>query len=270
MTEGRLGIFRIVGRDRDDHGRAMVDCAAMLTVISLVFLFAGAIKGVVGMGLPTIAMGLLSLITPPADAATILILPSFVTNVWQSAAGPSLAALVRRLWPMLAASALGTAAGAWLFGAVNNAAAVAALGGALACYALLGLTPLRLRVAPQAESWLGPLAGGATGILAALTGVFVVPAVAYLQALELERDDLVQAVGLSALVSTLALAAVLARNGQFHLQNAGTSVLALLIAFAGMMLGQRMRSRIPAKTFRLCFLLGLLALGAHLLVRSTI
>jgi uncharacterized membrane protein YfcA len=243
---------------------------AVLVAIALVFLLAGAVKGVVGMGLPTAAMGLLSLIMPPAEAATILLLPSFVTNVWQSATGPNLAALLRRLWPMLLASALGTCAGAWVFGAVSNSGAVAALGGALALYALLGLTPLRLRVAPHAESWLGPLAGGATGILAALTGVFVVPAAPYLQAMELERDDLVQAMGLSALVSTLALAVALVGGGQFHPHNAGASTLALLAALIGMMFGQWLRDRISARAFRLCFLLGLLALGAHLMLRSIV
>jgi uncharacterized membrane protein YfcA len=243
---------------------------AVLAAIALVFLLAGAVKGVVGMGLPTAAMGLLSLIMPPAEAATILLLPSFVTNVWQSAAGPNLAALLRRLWPMLLASAFGTCAGAWVFGAVSNPGAVAALGGALALYALLGLTPLRLRIGPHLEAWLGPLAGGATGILAALTGVFVVPVVPYLEAMAIERDDLVQAIGLSALVSTLALAAALAGGGQFHPQNASASALALLAALIGMMFGQWIRGRISARVFRLCFLSGLLALGAHLMLRSIV
>jgi uncharacterized membrane protein YfcA len=240
---------------------------SILAAVLVVFLFAGAIKGVVGMGLPTAAMALLSLIMAPAEAAAILILPSVVTNIWQSAAGPNLAALLRRLWPTLLASAFGTLAGAWLFGAVNSAAAATALGGVLVVYALLGFTPLRPHVVARAERWVGPLVGGTTGVLAALTGVFMIPAVPYLQALDLERDDLVQAVGLSALISSFALAAVLMPGGQFHLRSALASLLALASAFAGMMLGQWRRGRIPAATFRLCFLLALLAIGMHLLFR---
>ncbi|RUZ51274.1 sulfite exporter TauE/SafE family protein, partial [Mesorhizobium sp. M7A.F.Ca.CA.004.05.2.1] len=51
--------------------------------IGAVFLAAGFVKGVVGMGLPTVAMGLLAVTMPPAQAAALLLSPSLVTNLWQ-------------------------------------------------------------------------------------------------------------------------------------------------------------------------------------------
>ena len=100
------------------------------------------------------------------------------------------------------------------------------------------------------------------------TGVFVIPAVPYLQALSLEKDDLVQALGLSFTVSTVALAAILAHDGALQLAIAGASALALLPALAGMALGQWLRARARPDVFRLCFFAGLLLLGAHLAVRG--
>ena len=82
-----------------------------LIVATLTFLIAGVVKGVIGLGLPTVSMGLLSLVMAPAKAASLLIVPSFVTNVWQLAAGPSFGRLARRLWPMLAGVVVGTLAG---------------------------------------------------------------------------------------------------------------------------------------------------------------
>src|SRR5580704_11395627 len=61
-----------------------------LLFIGAVFLLAGLIKGVIGLGLPTVSMGLLAIVMPPLQAAAILVLPSFLTNVWQMLAGPSL------------------------------------------------------------------------------------------------------------------------------------------------------------------------------------
>ena len=58
-----------------------------------------------------------------------------------------------------------------------------------------------------------------TGIITAATGVFVIPAVPYLQAIGLEKDQLVQALGLSFTVSTLALAANIARAGALNVSN---------------------------------------------------
>src|SRR5688500_12206198 len=72
-----------------------------LVLVTATFLLAGFVKGVVGLGLPTIAMGLLSLAVAPAEAAVLLIVPSLVTNVWQLVAGPRVGALLRRLWPMM-------------------------------------------------------------------------------------------------------------------------------------------------------------------------
>ena len=66
------------------------------------------------MGLPTVAMGLMSVVMPPAQAAALLVVPSLVTNVWQIA-GPGWWALLWRLATMLAGVCLGIAAGAgWL------------------------------------------------------------------------------------------------------------------------------------------------------------
>jgi uncharacterized membrane protein YfcA len=58
--------------------------------VGVVFLLAGFVKGVVGLGLPTISTGLLAIAMPPVDAAEILLLPSFVTNLWQMLAGRTL------------------------------------------------------------------------------------------------------------------------------------------------------------------------------------
>jgi uncharacterized protein len=248
----------------------MVDNFTSLAGLTLVFCFAGFVKGVIGMGLPTVAMGFLTLLMAPAEAATVLVLPSFVTNVWQLAAGPRLVALLRRLWPMQVAATVATLLAARWLGAVSSAGTLAALGAALALYAVSSLAPLRLDIPARTEWWLGPIVGGATGIVTAATGVFVMPAVPYLQGLRLAPDDLVQALGLSFTVSTVALAIALADDGKFQWPHAGASVLALVAAIAGMLLGQAVRTRMQPKTFRLWFLVGLLLLGLHLMLRGLI
>ncbi|MRX11291.1 TSUP family transporter, partial [Pseudoduganella sp. FT25W] len=130
-----------------------------------------------------------------------------------------------------------------------------------------GLTGWRMRVAPRAERWAGPLAGAATGVMAGVTGVFVMPVAPYLQALNLDKDDLIQALGMAFTVSTLALAVMLTVRGEWHAAAAGGSLLALIPAMAGMQLGQWLRGRMQPALFRRCFFIALLALGAHQLIR---
>jgi uncharacterized membrane protein YfcA len=266
--EGTLGTFRIAPSGRQGHLAGMIGSFGSLAGLTLVFCFAGFVKGVIGMGLPTVAMGFLTLLMPPAEAATILVLPSFVTNVWQLAAGPRLVALLRRLWPTLLAVTVGTVVAARWLGAVSSAGTLAALGAALVLYAVTSLMPLRLEVPARTEWWLGPALGAATGVVTAATGVFVIPIVPYLQALRLAPEDLVQALGLSFTVSTIALAIALAGDGQFQWPHAGASILALAAAIGGMLLGQAVRTRMQPKTFRLWFLIGLALLGLHLMLRG--
>jgi uncharacterized membrane protein YfcA len=114
------------------------------------------------------------------------------------------------------------------------------------------------------ERWLSPVIGALTGAAAAATGVFAVPAVPYFQALQLDKEELVQALGLSFTVSTAALAVVLATSGILRLGNAGASVLVLAPTALGMIAGQWLRLRVSEQAFRKVFLIGLLVLGCYL------
>ncbi len=239
-----------------------------LAFVLAVFLVAGFAKGIIGLGLPTISMGLLAIVLSPVEAAALLILPSLVTNVWQMVDGPHLRKLLRRLWPLNLGVCLGTWAGAAFISGLGGPYGALALGIALMAYAVSGLAALKLAVPASAERWLGPLAGAVTGAITAATGVFVIPAVPYLQAIGLTKDELVQALGLSFTVSTLALAATLAGSSSLGLGLAWPSVAGVAVALAGMRLGQAVRSRLSPQAFRLWFFAGLLALGAYLAARG--
>ena len=243
---------------------------ASLAFIFAVFVLAGLIKGVLGLGLPTIAIALLSLAMVPAEAAAILVVPSLVTNVWQLATGANLMPLMKRMATMMLGVCVGVALGAGLLTGGDSQRASMFLGAALVVYAISGLMAVRMSVPRRGEPLLSPVAGVATGVVTAATGVFVIPAVPYLQALGLDKDDLVQALGISFTVSTLALALVLANEGTLSLAVAGISLFALAPALIGMWLGQHVRSRIRPETFRRWFFAALLLLGLHLAVKPLI
>lgn len=241
-----------------------------LAFVFAVFLLAGFTKGIIGLGLPTISMGLLAVALSPVEAAALLILPSLVTNVWQMLDGPHLRSLLRRLWPLNVGVCLGTWTGAAFLSGLGGPYGALALGIALMAYAASGLAALKLAVPASAERWVGPVAGVTTGAITAATGVFVIPAVPYLQAIGLTKDELVQALGLSFTVSTLALAATLAGSTGLDLSLAWPSVAGVAVALAGMRLGQAVRVRLSPRGFRLWFFTGLLALGAYLAARGLV
>src|SRR6478672_12863259 len=118
-----------------------------LTIIAAALLVAGFVKGALGLGLPTVAMGLLAVSMPPSQAIAIVIVPAIVTNIWQTFGGPHLRDIFRRLWPLL----IGTAAGIWLnAGSLTGPYArytTIVLGLLLAINAIIGLSKFNFTIA---------------------------------------------------------------------------------------------------------------------------
>jgi hypothetical protein len=246
-----------------------MDLAQLLTVAAA-FALGGAVKGVVGLGLPTVALAVLGTALGPDEALPLLVAPAFLTNLWQAAAGGHLAPLLRRLWPMLLASVPGAVLGTAVLVRADPAVLDALLGAVLCSYAALGLSGARFSVPGRRERALGPVVGFGTGVVAGTTGTLVLPVVPYLGGLGLGRDELVQAMGMSFASSSFALAVALAAQGAVATDQLAASTLAVLPAVAGMLAGQAIRRRIAPPRFRRWLFLCLFVLGANLVWRGLV
>ncbi|MGC3980204.1 MAG: sulfite exporter TauE/SafE family protein [Steroidobacteraceae bacterium] len=236
--------------------------------VALVFFVAGWVKGVVGMGLPTVAMGALGVVMAPVQAAALLVVPSLVTNIWQFAVGAATVSVTKRFASMVVLVCVGTAFGIQFLTSGSSRWPSVALGAVLALYALLALFLPKFTVPPQSESVLSPVVGAVTGVISGATGVFLVPAVPYLSALDLGKDELVQAFGLFATVATIALAIGLSVRSSYSSTSLLASLLAVIPALIGMFAGQRARGRIDPVAFKRWFLFAMLLLGCYMVLRG--
>lgn len=237
--------------------------AMQMSMVFAVFALAGGVKGVTGMGLPTVAMSLLGLWMPPAQAAALLVVPSLATNVAQCR-GPHLRQLTRRLWPGWVATVAVTVSAPGLGEAASATSASQWLGAVLVGYGVWGLWRPALPDLSGTGWWVGVLAGLATGLVTSLTAVFVLPWVPYLQSLRLDKGAMVQALGLSFTVATLALGWRL--DGAVSL--GCLSVGALAGAFAGLKVGEMLRERLTGQAFQRALFLVFVVLGAINLLRA--
>jgi uncharacterized membrane protein YfcA len=247
---------------------ALGQCARMsesiLPIIAAVFLLAGFVKGTIGMGLPTVAMGLLATRMAPAHAFAIVILPAIVTNLWQTFVGPYLLDIARRLWPLMVATCFGIwSAGSLMTGPYARYGTIV-LGVLLVIYAIVGLSKVRFSVPRRNEKWVGGIVGLITGVVSAATGVQVIPSMPFMQAIGLEKDELIQALGVFFTTATLAQAYNLTSAGLINASIALPTTVAMIAGFAGMYLGQVVRSRMDADTFRRWFLIAMMLLGFYL------
>ncbi|MTV16614.1 MULTISPECIES: sulfite exporter TauE/SafE family protein [Bradyrhizobium] len=236
----------------------------LLIFIAFAFLLAGFVKGTLGLGLPTVAMGLLATTMAPGQAIAIVIVPAIVTNVWQTFVGPYLRDIIKRLWPLM----LGTVAGIWINAGLLTgpyaAYGTVVLGVLLVIYAIVGLSRFSFKVARRDEKWIGGIVGVITGLISAATGVQVIPSMPFMQAIGMEKDELVQALGVFFTTATVALAFNLTASGLLTATTALPGAVAMAASFTGMFIGQAVRTRMQPEAFRRWFLISMILLGIYL------
>jgi hypothetical protein len=236
----------------------------LLLLVAVAFLLAGFVKGVIGLGLPTVSMGLLAVTMPPSHALAIVIIPAIVTNIWQTFVGPYLRDIIRRLWPLMAGTVLGIWLNAGMLTGPYARYGTIVLGLLLVIYAIIGLKKFSFKVARRNEKWIGGIIGVMTGAVSAATGVQVIPSMPFMQAIGMEKDELVQALGVFFTVATVALAFNLTSAGLLSAATALPGAVAMAASFAGMFIGQAVRSRMQPEAFRRWFLIAMIFLGLYL------
>jgi uncharacterized protein len=236
----------------------------LLLFVAVAFLLAGFVKGVIGLGLPTVSMGLLAVTMPPSHALAIVIVPAIVTNIWQTFVGPYLRDIIRRLWPLMAGTVLGIWLNAGMLTGPYARYGTIVLGLLLVIYAIIGLKKISFKVGRKNEKWIGGIVGVITGAVSAATGVQVIPSMPFMQAIGMEKDELVQALGVFFTVATMALAFNLTSAGLLSAATALPGAVAMVASFAGMFIGQAVRSRLQPEAFRRWFLIAMIFLGIYL------
>jgi uncharacterized membrane protein YfcA len=261
-----------------------------LAVIAGIYLVAGVVKGGIGLGLPTVSIGLMAAWMPVEQAAGILILPVILTNIWQAFFGTALKLVIYRIWKLQVALVIGSVISALLIAGVDTDVAAGLLGAMLVIFAALGLSGAQFRVPVRSEATLGPVMGLATGLISGATAIFVIPVVPYLQSLDFSKgrpgreddptdptratdetmmkDALIQSLGVTVLVASIGLGLGLGARGELPPSVIAPGLIGTATALVGMVSGRAIRNRMSLEIFRRWVLVGLVGLGIVMVARA--
>ncbi|MGF1446360.1 MAG: sulfite exporter TauE/SafE family protein [Pikeienuella sp.] len=239
-----------------------------IALIGTTFLTGGLVKGTIGLGLPVVVLALLAPVFGLKDALALFLVPALVTNVMQALQGPALAALIARLWPFLLASVVGIGLGVRVLASAETGLLEAMLGALLIAYSALSLSVVRLPPPGARERWMAPVAGGSGGVLFGMVGIFIIPGILYLETLRLPRDVFVQALGLTFITISGALAVAMGSHGLVSETQALASAGAVIPTVAGLLLGRRLRRHVSETGFRKLFFVGLIGAGGFMIWRG--
>ena len=77
----------------------MFEPSSVILILGI-FLIAGLAKGIIGLGLPTISLALLTIVINLSTSLALLLVTSLVTKFWQATVGGKFWKILIRLWPL--------------------------------------------------------------------------------------------------------------------------------------------------------------------------
>lgn len=237
-----------------------------ILLIAGIFLLAGLVKGVVGFGLPTVSLALLVMTVELPTAMALMLVPTFITNVWQSLVGGHGLFIIRKIGVFLLAATLSVWFGTKLLASIDLMWSTVFLGVLLISYATIQLAGLVLIKRGQHFPGLPVVAGFINGILGGLTGAFIFPSMMYLQAAGLKKNQMIQAMGILFILTTIALALSLKGNNLLNIEIGWASVWAVFPAISGMILGSKIRQYLSEAQFRRVLFIAMLLLGLMIII----
>ncbi|MFY0614712.1 MAG: sulfite exporter TauE/SafE family protein [Hyphomicrobiaceae bacterium] len=239
-----------------------------LALVIAGFFAAGIVKGTLGVGLPVVAIAILAPTIGLQAAVGLVLLPSIAMNVWQALVGGNFLELLRRLWSLMIMTVAGVWVGVQVLAAADAALLITVLAVVLIAYSLWSLSRAQVRPPGRWEAVLSPIVGFLAGLMFGMVGNFMVPGVIYHQALDLGRDRLVQALGMSFVVISVAMLVFMSRLALIDGATVAISAGAMVPGLLGMAIGQKLRRFLNERQFRLLFFLGLSLAGGNMLIRA--
>ncbi len=242
-----------------------------LVVIALfAFLFAGIIKGTIGVGLPTITISILAQFVDPRVAIALLLFPALITNTWQIYRGGRVAESLRNLWPFGLMLIISIYISSFFAPLVPVNMLVAGIGVMVVLWTASSLVKAPPAIPERLDKPIQFGAGLIAGIIGGLTAIWSPPMVMYLHSRRLDKDDFVAYTGFLILCGTVPLALGYLTNGLLTRELAIGSALMIIPTLAGFSLGEKMRSRMNAKQFQKMVLVVFCIMGLNLIRRAIV
>jgi uncharacterized protein len=237
-----------------------------LSYIAAVFLLAGVVKGVLGIGMPLVSVPMLATMLGPITSMALLAVPTFAVNIAQAAQSGYMRGALRRFWPAFPLAFIGVlVAVSLLLTRLDRNVLMVVVGAVVILIAVSQLMSFALAIPARAERWCTPLVGIFSGLLGGVTSFFGPPMVMYLVALRVEKDEFIGTIALFYMIAAAPFYITLGVNGYFGWTEFWMSCGAALMIWLGVLIGQRLRARASGDLFRKLVLGMLVVIGGNMI-----
>lgn len=247
-----------------------------LSGIAIVFaisvtLLAGFVKGATGFALPMIMVSGLATILPPDVAIAALIVPTVVSNVWQSLRGGGIGAAVTiagRYKLYIVTLLVVVIITAQLVSAMSQNAILLTIGIPITLLALVLLSGKTFSVNDNGRQITDVIVGTMSGFLGGLAGIWGPLTVMYLTALDTPKKDQVRVTGVIFGAGAVVLGLSHLKSGLLNAQTLPLSLFMIIPVLIGQTLGNLVQDRLDQQKFKRLTLFVLIIAGLNLVRRG--
>ncbi len=239
-----------------------------LALAALAVFVGGLVKGVAGLGLPLVAIPLLSWAVGLKQAVALVVLPMIGSNLVQSFQGGLFLHNLRRFWLLAVTVLIFTLIGTRLLVVLPERALALAIGVSLVVLPLVIHLQPRLAITARQRRWADPLVGAVAGLLGGIAAYYGPPLMLYVLGMRLAKEEFVAVISLLYWIAAAGILVGVYTSSVASFALLGVSALMLVPAAIGMGLGQRILFRLSEASFRRMLVAVYLATGASFLVRA--
>lgn len=246
----------------------MTDQILLSLSVACIYLLAGSIKGVLGIGLPTTSVTLMTVFISPLDAIAINLLPMFVTNAYQFYKAESHKAVLRAYWPFAVVLLFFLSIFSVFTVQLGNDVIRLLIAIMVISFAANNLFVTRWRIKSRHDRVWQVFMGGVSGILGGLTSLWGVPVTIYLVMKQVSPRQFVDASGFLILIGCVPLAIGYSATGLLGTASLWPSLAGVATAVLGFKLGERLRPLLAPDMFLKLLLWMFLIMGVRMLYTS--
>ncbi|MEP3232319.1 MAG: sulfite exporter TauE/SafE family protein [Hyphomicrobiales bacterium] len=242
----------------------------LLVVAAVAFLFAGTVKGLVGLGLPTTVIGILAQFTDPRQAIALLLLPILISNTWQIYRSGMAVKMFKKLWLFSLFMCSLIFITSQFAATISTKALTLSVGIMIVLFVVTNLFLKKLTISDNHDKAYQIGFGAAAGIMGGMTSLWAPPVVMYLLSKRVSKDEFVASVGVLLMAGSIPLLGGYISAGLTTPTLLLYSLLMVIPTLAGFAIGEWARSFLEAEQFRKILLGIFFLLGTNLIVNALI
>lgn len=240
----------------------------ILILVAAAFLAGGIVKGLSGIGLPMVALPILSFGVSVPVAVALTMAPILVTNGWQALMNGRLRQVVRRFWPMQLVMALTLIVATSLLKRIDNDVLLIIAGAILTLSVIALMTARGWTIPARLERPIGVGVGFLAGAIGGVSSLFGIPIIVYMSSLGLERSEFLTSISVVYFLAAVPYVGGLLFVGGIPPTVMLVSALAVVPAMLGMMAAGHFVRRLDEVRFRQLLNWLLILLGLTMMARG--